>query len=302
MVSIIIITFNGEKFIKELIESINSQTYKDYEIIIIDNNSKDNTVKIIENFKDINLIKLDKNIGYTGGLNLGIKKSRGDIILIMNQDTKLDRYFLEFGIKGFEKEGIGFVSGKILRFDKQTIDSTGQFLSLSLYPKERGYNKLLGKDNFKEGYIFSVCGAIALYKKKMLEDLKIEGEIFDNDFFMFFDDIDLCWRANIKGWKGYYIPEAVGYHYRSGTILSKKKLFLSLQRDPFIQYHIIKNRYLTLIKNAKPLQLLFHLPFILFRDMIFIIIFFIHPSVLIKLIKNYKLFIRVFKKRKKIWK
>jgi GT2 family glycosyltransferase len=302
MISIIIVTFNGEKFIKDLIFSIKAQTYKDYEIIIIDNNSRDKTLKIIEEFKDIKLIKLSENVGYTGALNIGITKSNGEFILILNQDTKLDENFLKNGLNGFKTKNIGFVSGKILRFDKRTIDSTGQYLSPALYPKERGYNKQDNKKKYKNGYIFSVCGAIALYKREMLEELKIDNEIFDNDFFMFFDDIDLCWRANNKGWKGYYIPEAIGYHYRSGTIKSQKKIFLSLKRTPFIQYHIIKNRYLTLLKNVKPLSFLLHLPFILLRDTFYLLIIVFYPSVLIKLIKNYTLFIKAFKKRKIIWK
>ncbi len=302
MISIIIVTFNGERFIKELLNSIKSQTYQVFEIIIIDNDSKDKTIRIIEEFKDVKLIKSFENIGYTGALNIGITESKGEYILILNQDTKLDRDFLKNGLKGFKDKKTGFVSGKILRFDEKTIDSTGQYLSLALYPKERGYNKSDNKNNYKEGYIFSVCGAIAFYKREMLEELKIGNEIFDNDFFMFFDDVDICWRANNKGWKGYYIPEAVGYHYRSGTIKSQKKIFLSLKRSPFIQYHIIKNRYLTLIKNVKPISLLLHLPFILLRDIFYFLIILFYPSVLIKLIKNYKLFIKAFKKRKIIWK
>ncbi len=306
MVSIIIVTFYGEKFIEKLLDSISKQTYQDFEVIVIDNNSKDKTLEIIKDkTKDLSfslkLLALNENFGYTIAVNKGIKEASGEFILILNQDVYLSNSFLENALKGFYDKNTGFVSGKILRFDKKTIDSTGQFLSLSLYPIERDYNKIDSKYIKREKTIFSVCGAVAFYKKEMLEKIRIDDEYFDEDYFMFFDDIDLAWRANILGWKGVYIENAVAYHYRSGTLTKKGKIFLTLKRSSFIQYHIIKNRYLTLIKNARISQVILHLPFIIMRDIVYLFIIMIKPSIIKQIIKSYSIFKKAFLKRKKIW-
>ncbi len=305
MVSVIIVTYNGEKFIKKLIESVAEQTFKDIELIVVDNASKDKTVEIISEFREkfdfpYKTIILEKNLGYTGGVNLGIKNSSGDFTLILNQDTYLEKDFIEKALKGFEDKEVGLVSGKILRFDKETIDSTGQFLSLSLYPVERDYNKK-ASDIERKREIFSVCGAVAFYRRKTLEDIKIDDEYFDKDFFMFFDDIDIGWRANIRGWKGIYVSDAIAYHFRSGTVIKRGKLFLTFKRSPLIQYHIIKNRYLTLLKNVRLSQLLLHLPFIFFRDIVYLLVIIKNPSILKKLLGSAKIFKKAFKKRKKVW-
>jgi len=306
MVSIIIVTFNGENFIARLLESIFNQSYKEYEVIIVDNNSKDNTLNIINEFNtnffgsNLKLVEMGYNSGYTKALNKGIQIARGEFILVLNQDTYLDKNYIKEGLKGFKDNKIGLVAGTILRFDKKTVDSTGQFLSLSFYPVERGYNKNKSQLDYERGYVFSVCGAVAFYRKKMLKDLEYKkGKVFDEDFFMFFDDIDLGWRANRKNWKSVYIPAARAYHYRSGTITSRKKVFLILKRDSFLQYHIIKNRYLTLIKNVKLSRLFLHIPFIIVRDSLYLILFLIKPVLLTKIIKNYKLFLEAYNKRKK---
>ncbi len=306
MVSIIIVTFYGEKFIEKLLDSIDKQTYQDFEVIIIDNNSKDKTLEIIKDKTkelsfSLKLLVLNKNYGYTVAVNKGIREASGEFILVLNQDVYLSDNFLENALKGFFNKKIGFVSGKILRFDGKTIDSTGQFLSLSLYPVERDYNKMDSEYIKREKRIFSVCGAVAFYKKEMLEKIKIDDEYFDEDFFMFFDDIDLGWRANILGWKGVYVDNAVAYHYRSGSLAQKGKIFLTFKRSSFIQYHIIKNRYLTLIKNARISQVILHLPFIITRDIVYLFIIMIKPSIFKQIIKSYPIFKKALLKRRKIW-
>ncbi len=305
MVSVIIVTYNGEKFIERLIKSVAEQTFRDLELIVVDNASKDKTVEIISEFGKnsdfpLKIMMPEKNLGYTGGVNSGIRNSSGDFILILNQDTYLEKDFIEKALKGFEDKEVGLVSGKILRFDRKTIDSTGQFLSLSLYPVERDYNKK-ASDIERKREIFSVCGAVAFYRRKTLEDIKIDDEYFDEDFFMFFDDIDMGWRANIRGWKGIYVSDAIAYHFRSGTASGSGKLFLTFKRSPFIQYHIIKNRYLTLIKNVKVFQFILHFPFIFFRDIVYLLVIVKNPSILKKLLSSVKIFKKAFKKRKKVW-
>ncbi|MEW6455727.1 MAG: glycosyltransferase family 2 protein [Acidobacteriota bacterium] len=308
MVSIIIVNYNGVSFLEKLLNSIKKQTYKDFEIIFIDNNSSDHSLRIVENLKNsfsIKIIKNKQNLGFAKACNQGIKESKGEYILILNFDVYLESNFLEMALNGFRKDKkIGMVSGKILRFDKATIDSTGQFLSITRKVIERGYGKKdIGKFE-KEGFVFSSCGACAFYKKEMLDQIKIDEEYFDEDFFSFWEDIDLGWRANLFGWKGYYVPEAVAYHFRGGTQKRKTILgnfFRIASREKPIIFHVVKNHYLTLIKNEKLKDFVLYLPFIMgFDILLFLYLLFFSPSIFAMIYKNRKIFKRAIEKRKKI--
>lgn len=308
MVSIVIVNYDGEAFLEKLLDSIKNQTYKNFEVIFIDNNSSDHSLRIVENLKNsfsIKIIKNKQNLGFARACNQGIKESKGEFILILNFDVYLESNFLEVALNGFRKDKkIGMVSGKILRFDKTTIDSTGQFLSITRKVIERGYErKDLGKFE-KEGIIFSTCGACAFYKKRMLDQIKIDEEYFDEDFFSFWEDVDLGWRANLFGWKGYYVPEAKAYHFRGGT--KKRKTFFGnffqiASREKTIVFHIVKNRYLTLIKNEKFKDFMLHLPFIIGFDILLILFLLIYsPSTFATIYKRKKVFKRAIEKRNKI--
>ena len=112
---------------------------------------------------------------------------------------------------------IGMLSGKILRMDRETIDSTGLFLGRNRKAVERGYGKKDIGQYDKPGYVFGASGAVMFLRKSMLIDIKDENGYFDERFGMYYEDLDLCWRAQKKGWKAYYTPKATAYHVRGGT-------------------------------------------------------------------------------------
>ncbi|MEW6089018.1 MAG: glycosyltransferase family 2 protein [bacterium] len=287
-VSIIIINWNGEKYLHDCIKSARSQNYGVFEIILVDNASKDNSLCSLP--KDVILIKNDSNKGFCAAANQGIKTASGEFIILLNQDIILDRNFIKKIIDTFtENKNTGMVSGKILRMDKKTIDSTGQFMNYWLKPVERGYNKKDYGQFDKKTEIFSVCGAAACYRREMLEDIKIEiktqvdekqDEYFDENFFAFYEDMDLGWRAQSRGWRAFYNPEAIVYHQRGGTQKGKQR-FQILGRSPDLQLKIIANRYFMIIKNISKTHFLVYSPFLLIRstiDLLFIIFY----------IKNFK--------------
>jgi len=306
--SIVIITYNSELFIKECIDTLLSQLSDKDEIIIIDNNSKDNTLEILKNYKDkIKLIFSNENIGYSKAANIGIRESKGDIIVISNPDVFFHEDFIKRIKDKFQEDPkIDMLSPLILRFDKKTIDSTGQFPTLSLFVKERGYNKKINSIKFKEGEIFSVCGACSVFKRESLERLKINEEYYDEDFFIFWEDFDIGWRAELLNMKKIFFPQAIVYHYRSGTIKNKgliSKFSLTLSRPKKIIYHIVKNRYLTLIKNFRIKNNIYNIPFIIIKDFFWLgfLILSLRFSI-IKLLKEKNLFKKAIKKRKIIKK
>lgn len=250
LVSVIIVTQRKDNYLESCLESTRAQSYPTVEIIVMDN--------------------LQENRFYCQALNQGIKQSKGEFVLCLNDDVMLDKRFIEEALKGFAIDGkIGMVSGKILRFDKKTIDSTGLFLSLWYTAKERGYG-VRDKGQFeKPGYIFGVNGAVAFYRREMLEDIKTNSGYFNQDFRIFYEDLDIAWRAENIGWKSYYIPTAVSYHLRGGTVREKtginKKYARRYLNDEF-HFYLIRNRYHTIIRNETLYGFLWHLPFLVLYE------------------------------------
>jgi len=271
LVSIIIVTSGAKDYLRHCLDSIKSQSYSGLEVIVIDNSlSPEFSLKTRASFPSVRVYPSLLNLYYGAALNKGIGLSNGEFILCLNDDVVLAPDFIRQALKGFSAAGnIGMVSGKILRADGLTLDSTGLFLSLSYSAKERGYGQLDRSRFDKPGFIFGVSGAAAFYRKKMLEEIKEGQDYFDPDFRMFYEDLDVSWRSNKLGWKAYYIPEAKAFHARGGSLRPDYGLNKPLARryiNDELHSELIKNRYLVILKNANPFLLLIHLIPIIFYD------------------------------------
>ncbi|MBL7196794.1 MAG: glycosyltransferase [Candidatus Omnitrophica bacterium] len=301
--SIVIVTCGAKDYLRSCLDSIREQTYKNLEIIVIDNSLNQNFSKeIIRCYPEIKLYSEMNNLFYAGALNKGIEVSQGDFILCLNDDVILDGQFIQEGLYGFYRDtSVGMVSGKILRSDGVVIDSTGLVLSLWRTAKERGYGSRDRGQYNCPGYIFGVNGAVAFYSRKMLESIKVSSEYFASDFRMFYEDLDIAWRGNLFGWKAYYYPRAVAYHVRGGTArqtfgagqpYARRYLSDELHSD------LIKNRYLSIIKNESVFGFLLHLPFTLFYDfLIGTYVLFFRPRLLKRLFLDLKYLKSALKKR-----
>lgn len=273
MVSIIIVTKGRKDYLKACLDSIEGQTYLALEIIVIDN-SCDASFRegIIKSYPRVKLYSNRDNLFYCPALNKGIQMSNGDFILCLNDDVILDKKFIEEALRGFCHDAkIGMVSGKILRREGKTIDSTGLFLSFWRTAKERGYGSSDKGQFQKEGYVFGVNGAAAFYSKNMLESIKENECYFDADFRIFYEDLDIAWRAQRLGWKGYYVPAAIAYHVRGGTVRAGSGIDKPYARrflNNELEADLIKNRYLAIIKNESAFNFLLHLPGMVLYDFI----------------------------------
>ncbi len=285
-VSVIIVTTGRKDYLEPCMESLKKQADSDMEVNII--------------------YTLPEKLSFCQALNKGIAKSKADYVLCLNDDVVLDKKFIHEALAGFNKDRkIGMVSGKILRRDGVIIDSTGLFLTPWRTAKERGYGaKDIGQYE-KEGFIFGVNGAVAFYRRKMLEDIKQGEEYFDSDFRFFYEDLDIAWQAQRFGWKAYYVPGAVAYHLRGGTArikegINKKHAFKYLINDE-LQLDLIKNRYLAIIKNESLTDFILHLPFILAYDLIACaFLLFYKPGLFKNIFLNLKYIRSAFKKRRRI--
>jgi len=303
LISVVVVTAGIKDYINFCLDSLKKQTFPNLEILVIDNSLNPNfSREIKECHPNIRLYSSPKNLFYCAALNKGVEMSKGDFILCLNDDVILDRGFIAEALKGFSiDERIGMVSGKILRSDDKTIDSTGLFLSIWRTAKERAYG-LKDKGQYeKEEYIFGVNGAVAFYRRKMLEDIKIDTDYFDTDYRIFYEDLDIAWRARNLGWKTYYVPQAIAYHVRGATVRKSfgiDKLYARRYLSNNLNFDLVKNRYLTLIKNESYLDLVLHLPFILFYDfLVWSYILFFKPSLIKDFISNLRYLKPAFKKR-----
>ncbi len=250
-VSISIVTYNSERYIKSCIESVLDQTYTNIEIILLDNNSHDTTIDIItKNFdqKLFTLIKRKENLGFCKGHNTVISMTSGGFVLVLNPDIILDKNFIQSLVEEMENHSrVGIISGKLLRkIDKeftQIIDSTGIVMKRNRSAYDRGQGEIDIGQYDKSYAIFGACGAAAFYRKSMLEDIKINDEYFDNSFFAYKEDVDLSWRAKLLGWEAIYLPSAIAYHDRGWQKNSRSNM------PRFLRVHSIKNRLLMIIKN-----------------------------------------------------
>jgi len=305
-ISVVIVSYNSERFLKDNIESLLAQTEQFRRIIIVDNNSPDKSCEIVSGFPAVSLIRLEKNAGYSAALNSGIRECDSDLVLAANSDIKLDKNFNRIIKEKFEKvKNLEIASPLILRFDEKTIDSAGQFCSSSMYPAERGFGTSLEKYEAVESEVFSVCGAATVFRRESLERLKVEDEYYDESFFMFWEDFDIGWRANLYGMNLKLVPSAKVFHFRGGTL--KKSLLvkfsMALARPGEIKFHLVKNRYLTLIKNFRFKKDWYHIPMIFLKDLLWVgMLTLSSPKIIIKLMGSAGFLKTAFRRRKIIKK
>jgi GT2 family glycosyltransferase len=265
LVSINIVNWNGLYFLKNCIKSIKEQTYSNIEINIIDNNSSDTSIGFLnENFPEINLVVNTENKGFSKAHNQAIEISEGDYIIPLNFDITLTPTFVEEMVRAIESSPeIGIVSGKLYIMNDigqtTTLDTTGITMS-GMYPADRGQYEVDKGQYSNRELVFGASGAAPMLSRKMLEDIKINNEYFDEDFFIYVEDVDLCWRSQLYGWKALYTPSAVAYHFRGATRNSDSKM----KKDYLLLGH--RNRYLAVVKNAILLDLLKNIMWILFYE------------------------------------
>lgn len=240
LISVIIVNYNGAEFIEECIESVVAQSYTNWEIIILDNYSSDNSVELIQKYSFVELIKASENHGFAKGNNLAIKSSKGEYIALLNNDANADPAWLENMARVLdENPKLGSAGCKILSYyNQELLDSAGLLVNSSGMSRGRGRNERSEKYNeFEEILIPSGCAAI--YRKKALDDVGL----FDEDFFCYCEDTDLGFRLQIAGWKCMYVNESVVYHRYSASA-GKYSLFKT--------YLVERNHFWFVIKNFPP--------------------------------------------------
>jgi len=250
--SIIILNHNGRHFLKSCLDSVFKQSYKNYEVIFVDNASSDGSVGFVRDrygkmimSKRLKMILNYKNYGFSKGNNIGIKEALRDkevkYIVTLNNDTVVDKNFLLKLIDCAEryKKAGSIMAKMVCGTNPRLIDSAGILYSKNILPFDRGRFEPVERYN-KEEEIFGCCAGACLYRREALKAVAVGGEFFDEDFFCYCEDVDLAFRLRLAGFKSYFCPDAIVYHYGSGTWGKFSNLII---------YHYLRNSSWVMFKN-----------------------------------------------------
>ncbi len=229
LVSIIILNFNAGKLLLNCIESLTKLTYQNIELIVVDNNSTDNSQnECKQKFPQIKLIQNQNNSGYCGGNNVGIKEAKGEFLVILNPDTVVEPNLIEILINKYSIHGEGLYQPKILSLeDKQILESTGNMIHIFGFGFARDKGNLDNNEINKVTKVGYAAGTCLFSSKKIFLKLKL----FDEFLFLYHDDLDLGWRAAQKGIISYIVPQAKIYHAESYSLKWSQKKFFWLERN-----------------------------------------------------------------------
>jgi len=300
-VSVIIVNWNHRPFLQTCLDSIFAQGFKALNVVVVDNASIDGSPDWIRmNYPRVLLIFLRENRGFSFAFNEGVRSTDDPFILSLNPDVVLQPDCLDHMVRIMvEQERVGVVAPKLLRADNPSlIDSTGLFISRSRCPYDRGQGEVDRGQYDHDTEIFGACGAAALYRRSMLEDLAFANEYFDEDFFAYYEDADLAWRAQLSGWRAVFVPFAIGIHVRGwGDSLRKQS-----KRNPIGPRLALRNRYLMSLKNDRLSNFLADLPFLLASELPRLLYAaFTMPSVLLGALDFVALSGTIRRKRRRLW-
>jgi hypothetical protein len=229
LVSIIVLNYNAGELLLNCIKSIKKSTYKNFEIIVVDNISRDNShERCKEEFPEIKLIQNERNLGYCGGNNVGIREAKGKFIVILNPDTIVESNWINELISAYDNFGEGLYQPKILSLnEKNIIQSTGNMLHAFGFGFARDKGNRLTDEKEEIEKIGYASGTCLFTSREVLDKVGL----LDEFLFLYHDDLDLGWRAAQIGINSYYVPKSKIFHVESYSLKWSAKKFYWLERN-----------------------------------------------------------------------
>ncbi len=215
LASVIVPTLNGAHLLSACLDSLVGQTYPNVEVIVADGASTDGTVDLLASkYPSVRLLRLRRNGGFTGNVNAGLRAARGDVLCLLNNDAQADADWVSVLVATLlDNPNVGSVASKVLFADGRTINSAGDVLGRDGAPRQRGAGEPDGSAWNTPGPVFGAMGGAAAYRRAMLADTGLLDEVF----FMYLEDVDLAFRAQLRGWSCLYQPAARAYHIGSAS-------------------------------------------------------------------------------------
>lgn len=245
-ISVVIPTYNGIDYIADCLNSLREQLRKPDEIVLVDDGSTDGTASFVgKSYPEVRYIRLDANHGFATAVNEGIRHSKGAYIALLNNDTRAEREWIQELAKILDEQpAVGFCSSKMLFADRpDVINSIGVGFTNAGMAVDVGRGRRDGEEFRHPRRIFGACAGGAMYRRALFDEIGL----FDEDLFMWYEDVDLSFRAQLAGFKCVYVPTAVIYHVGGGTSSSADNLHL---------HYCSRNQILVMVKNLPgPLRL-----------------------------------------------
>ena len=269
LVTVVLITWNSAPYLRRCLSGIAAQTHRDLELIHVDNASADDSVaRVREFFPSARQIINSENRGFAAAANQAIGVARGEFVGLCNPDAFLTPDYLAKIVEALDRAGemFGSATGTLFRGKGFVIEPTDEIDSIGIRMTRSGRHFDMTRDPGPgtRDEVFGVSGAAAVYRKSFINDVTINDEYFDEDFFAYREDADVAWRGRLFGWRALHAPEAIAYHVRAVTPERRRSL------PAAINMHSVKNRFLLRLKNEGLYLALRNAPFELTRDVVVI--------------------------------
>jgi GT2 family glycosyltransferase len=250
VVSVIIVNWNHGRFVLDCLRALQMQEFSGLRVTVEDNGSTDGSPEAIaRDFPEVCLWRFPSNRGFAAAFNHGARQTDSPFVLSLNPDVVARPGFIAELVSAInQNERLGMAAPKLLwSDDPRLLDSTGLFIRRSRSPYDRGQGEPDAGQYDQLPSVFGACGAAAFYRRTMLDDVAVGGEYMDEDFFAYYEDADLAWRAQLRGWRCAYAPQALATHARGwGDTLRKRRVAGQDARGVRLA---LRNRYLMTLKN-----------------------------------------------------
>jgi GT2 family glycosyltransferase len=247
-VSVLIVNYNGSKLLSDCLKSLKVSIIE-RKIVVVDNGSTDESVEVLKQFPEVNVVRSGKNLGFAGGNNLGLKDCHGDYVLLLNNDTIVTSGFLEFLCEYLDRNPqVGAVQGKmVLPRHGNSLDVCGSFFTSLGLPYHYGYFKADGPKYQRSYPVFSGKGACLMFRRELIE--KVGGFLFDEQFFCYYEESDFCHRVWLAGYEVHFVPSPPIQHLMGAT-------GDQLLKQDVIQQYYVRNMMFSLLGNLSPASII----------------------------------------------
>jgi GT2 family glycosyltransferase len=251
-VSVIVVNWNGKKWLKGCFDSLKNQTYKNFDVFMVDNGSSDDSVAYMAaNYPTVNIVQQTENLGFSAGNNSALPYAKGELILLLSNDTTAPPDFIENYVKAFDEiPNLGSVQSKMrLLPEPELLDSCGSYWTNSTFLFHIGNGKDQSLERYNRSFpVFTNKGASMLIRRDVIDKVGL----FDDEFWCYYEDTDFSHKVWIAGYECWYYPKAEMYHAGGGTAL--------VFDNSYIQFHNLKNKLRSYLKNFSLGSLLWILP------------------------------------------
>jgi GT2 family glycosyltransferase len=256
-ITVIVVNWNGNQWLETCLSSLRRQTFSDFEVILVDNGSQDGSLEYVrQNFPEVKVLALDENLGFTGGNIAGYALARGNLIVLLNNDTEAEAEWLrEIYAASLHYPSAGSFASKMMYFDNRNrIENCGFDVGPTGTTVDLGRDEPDGPAWSTPRQVFGACGGAAVYRRTLLDEIGF----LDPELFMIYEDVDLSFRAQLSGYSCVYLPRAIVYHrYRSSIGKRPDLQVYYAQRN--IDWVYLKNLPTSLLLRSLPQRLLYEI-------------------------------------------